>query len=68
MIEAILDRIVGKPCAKSLASLDIAFGCFKLLVSKLLGIGIILGSSVIKVPQIIKIVGAKYTNIIITNS
>lgn len=33
--------------------------CFKLVVSKLLGYGIILGSMILKLPQILKIVNAK---------
>ena len=60
MIESLLSPLLGnKVCAASLASLDITVFCVKLLISKGLGIGIVLGGAILKVPQIIKIVGAK---------
>lgn len=55
----LLSPLVGAKCAHRLLTLDLtAIDCFKLLISKCLGIAIILGGTVLKVPQILKIVAA----------
>ncbi|RKP21387.1 phosphoserine phosphatase serb [Rozella allomycis CSF55] len=46
----------AKPIVQSLNLMD--FECNKLLISKALGIGIILGSSIVKIPQILTIVNS----------
>ncbi|KAF5027689.1 hypothetical protein F66182_173 [Fusarium sp. NRRL 66182] len=53
--------IIGETCYKSLL-LDVNIedaDCIKLAVSKALGIGIIAASSIVKVPQILKLVNSK---------
>jgi uncharacterized protein with PQ loop repeat len=60
LIEQQLSSLVGISCAKSLVALDYEnLPCIKLAISKLLGLGIIFGSSILKVPQILKIVKLK---------
>ncbi|KAJ3037792.1 hypothetical protein HDV00_001293 [Rhizophlyctis rosea] len=55
----LLTPLVGPTCAHRLATLDTtATDCFKLFISKGLGIGIVAGSSILKVPQILKIVNS----------
>ncbi|KAJ3290274.1 hypothetical protein HDU76_007414 [Blyttiomyces sp. JEL0837] len=59
--DSLLTPLVGAECAATLLTLSpsvINSPCFSLLISKGLGIGIILGGSIVKVPQIIKIVRA----------
>ncbi|KAJ3114346.1 hypothetical protein HDU96_002224 [Phlyctochytrium bullatum] len=61
VLKGVLIPIVGEECSITLLKLSpdlIQSPCFSLLVSKGLGIGIIVGGAVVKVPQIIKIVGA----------
>ncbi|KAI9002313.1 hypothetical protein BC832DRAFT_114217 [Gaertneriomyces semiglobifer] len=65
---SVLVPLVGRKCAHTITSsisrLSInpadpqTVACAKLLVSKILGLGIVLGGSILKVPQILKIVGA----------
>ncbi|GAA5828787.1 hypothetical protein JCM3766R1_003820 [Sporobolomyces carnicolor] len=55
-----LEALVGPACYKTLVwdtTLDSA--CVKLAVSKLLGVGIIAGGAVVKVPQILTVLSAK---------
>ena len=59
-ISSVLAPIVGKECALKLSTLNLTAVCVKLFLSKGLGIGIIAGSAVIKVPQIVNIARAKY--------
>jgi mannose-P-dolichol utilization defect protein 1 len=63
----ILQPLVGSACAvfltSSIEKLDITpelikSPCFSLLISKVLGVGLIIGGSIVKLPQILKIVGA----------
>lgn len=55
--EFLLQPLVGPTCTQALISLDLEnLPCLKLFVSKALGLGIIGGSSILKVPQIVKIV------------
>ena len=55
----VLRPLVGGLCAHRLRVLDPdALPCLKLLISKCLGLGIILGGTILKVPQIVKIVRA----------
>ena len=55
----LLTPLVGAKCANRLAQFDLhAKDCIKLFISKGLGIGIVTGSSILKVPQILKIVSA----------
>ncbi|KAJ3412995.1 hypothetical protein HDV05_008646 [Chytridiales sp. JEL 0842] len=61
----VLQPLVGSQCAATLAAaiekIDtniIKSPCFSLLISKVLGLGIIVGGSIVKLPQILKIVGA----------
>lgn len=53
--------IIGEACYKTLLlDVDLAdAACVKLAVSKGLGIGIIAASSIVKVPQILKLLGSK---------
>ncbi|KLU88010.1 mannose-P-dolichol utilization defect 1 protein [Magnaporthiopsis poae ATCC 64411] len=53
--------IIGEACYKTLLlDVDLAdAGCVKLAVSKGLGIGIIAASSIVKVPQMLKLLGSK---------
>jgi hypothetical protein len=53
-----LAMAVGERCAEQLAMFE-SLVCFKLLVSKGLSFGILLGSTFVKMPQILKIVQAK---------
>ncbi|KAI9355434.1 ras guanine nucleotide exchange factor domain-containing protein [Zopfochytrium polystomum] len=62
---AVLAPLVGEKCAASLtttlfdAPLELPKNpCLSLLVSKVLGLGIVVGGSIVKLPQILKIVGA----------
>jgi hypothetical protein len=56
----ILEPLVGARCAQALLALDYEnVPCLKLLVSKGLGLGIIAGSAILKVPQIAKILQLK---------
>ncbi|KAJ3102435.1 hypothetical protein HDU97_000578 [Phlyctochytrium planicorne] len=53
--------LVGEECSQTLIQLSpdvIKSPCFSLLISKCLGLGIIVGGSIVKVPQLIKIVQA----------
>lgn len=52
--------LIGKQCYKVLVEdLDVLNGeCLKYSLSKALGVGIVLGGSIVKVPQILKIVNA----------
>ncbi|KAH0562210.1 hypothetical protein GP486_003099, partial [Trichoglossum hirsutum] len=59
-VSAFLTSLVGPDCYRTLF-LDIdpsSTVCLKLLISKVLGIGIIAASSVVKVPQIIKLLSS----------
>ncbi|KAI8588169.1 hypothetical protein BDZ88DRAFT_397678 [Geranomyces variabilis] len=59
----LLRPLVGEKCSARLLEIDTsAIDCFKLLVSKCLGLGIVLGGTILKVPQILKIVGAGRTD------
>ncbi|KAJ3159979.1 hypothetical protein HDU86_001244 [Geranomyces michiganensis] len=59
----VLRPLVGAKCSTRLLALDTsAIDCFKLLVSKCLGLGIVLGGTILKVPQILKIVSAGRTD------
>jgi uncharacterized protein with PQ loop repeat len=61
-IENLLSLIVTKQCAHSLASWNLADSfCFKLLISKALSIGIVLGAIMVKVPQILSILNSSST-------
>jgi hypothetical protein len=53
-----LAMLVGETCADQLVMFQSAV-CFKLLISKSLSLGILLGSTLVKMPQILKIVQAK---------
>lgn len=55
----LLAPLVGLQCAEKLADLQLSAHCLKLLVSKGLSIGILLGSVLVKLPQILKIVAHK---------
>ncbi|KAJ3023200.1 hypothetical protein HKX48_003978 [Thoreauomyces humboldtii] len=58
----VLTPLVGQHCAHRLLELDLsATSCIKLFISKGLGIGIVVGGTIVKVPQILKIVSAKST-------
>ena len=68
MEREILQGLVGGECAATLLdaaadlSLDVIKSpCFSLLISKTLGFGIIVGGSIVKLPQIIKIIRAQTT-------
>lgn len=56
-----LTGLVGAKCTNSLLSLEIINDpeCLKLFISKGLGIGIVAGGAILKVPQILKIVSRK---------
>eukprot|EP00842_Homolaphlyctis_polyrhiza_P005366 jgi/Hompol1/5830/HPOL_002380-RA len=58
--DRVLSPLLGdKQCAASIASFDFdKLECFKLLISKGLSLGIVAGSSILKVPQIFNIVRA----------
>ncbi|KAJ3110268.1 hypothetical protein HK100_003100 [Physocladia obscura] len=58
--------LVGEECSNTLLDKTLALDlsvfsdqCFSLAVSKTLGLGIVVGSSIVKVPQILKIVAAE---------
>ncbi|KAI9207936.1 putative monosaccharide-P-dolichol utilization protein [Polychytrium aggregatum] len=54
-----LTPLVGEACAASILKLDLAqTKCFKILLSKVLGIGIVAGGAIVKIPQLLKIVNA----------
>ncbi|KAJ3043149.1 hypothetical protein HDV00_005765 [Rhizophlyctis rosea] len=56
---AFLEPLVGRKCAHAVAALDLAAGdCFKLLLSKVLGLAIIVNATIQKIPQLLKIVNA----------
>ncbi len=58
----ILQEFVGATCTKSLLALDLENkACIKLLISKVLSAGILAGSCIVKVPQILKIKSTKST-------
>ena len=58
-----LSSLVGSTCATSLLALDLEqVDCLKLLISKGLSVGILLGSVLVKLPQIIKILSNKSTD------
>ncbi|TPX71791.1 hypothetical protein SpCBS45565_g00956 [Spizellomyces sp. 'palustris'] len=60
--KTLLAPLIGPKCAHELVSLNFSHtACLKLLLSKLLGIGIILGGTILKVPQILKIVASGST-------
>ena len=66
--ENLLAPLVGDQCAGSLIDDVLKFSpavlqssCFSLLVSKVLVLGIIVGGSIVKLPQIIKILNAGST-------
>ncbi|KAJ1336946.1 hypothetical protein BSLG_006706 [Batrachochytrium salamandrivorans] len=57
--EKILTPLLGETCADAILTLDTTrLDCFKLLLSKGLSIGIVGGSAILKVPQIINIVAS----------
>lgn len=50
---------VGKECAHSIINFDFSqIECFKLLISKGLGIGLVAGGAIVKVPQLLNIVNS----------
>ncbi|KAI9206798.1 uncharacterized protein BJ171DRAFT_440316 [Polychytrium aggregatum] len=52
----LLSPLVGAECSQSLLKLDTSrLDCFKLFISKCLGIGIVTGGAIVKLPQVIKI-------------
>ncbi|KAJ3396911.1 hypothetical protein HDU92_001484 [Lobulomyces angularis] len=56
----LLSPLIGEKCSDSLLNFKLSdTPCVKLVISKGLGIGIVLGSSILKVPQILKIVSKK---------
>ncbi|KAJ3287280.1 hypothetical protein HK104_008675 [Borealophlyctis nickersoniae] len=56
----ILAPLVGDHCAQRLAAFDISSKeCISLFISKGLGLGVVAGSSVLKIPQLQKIVAAQ---------
>ncbi|KAI9090995.1 hypothetical protein DFS34DRAFT_337943 [Phlyctochytrium arcticum] len=58
--KSFLSPLVGAQCAHDIRKLDFAHQqCFKLLISKVLSLGITAGGMILKVPQIIKIMRAK---------
>ncbi|KAJ1568148.1 hypothetical protein HK405_003485 [Cladochytrium tenue] len=65
VVVSLLQPFVGQDCAVTLSSLAVTSPlsvpqspCFSLLVSKVLSVGIVVGGSIVKVPQILKIVSA----------
>nr|KAJ3419507.1 hypothetical protein HK105_006866 [Polyrhizophydium stewartii] len=57
--DKVLSPLIGAECAGAVAAIDLARDdCFKLLLSKGLSLGIVVGSSILKVPQIINILAA----------
>lgn len=55
-LESLVSLLVPRQCARSILSFDFQeIDCFKLLISKGLSLGIVVGSSVVKVPQILNI-------------
>ncbi|KAI8906918.1 hypothetical protein EDD86DRAFT_210086 [Gorgonomyces haynaldii] len=62
LVAPVLDPLVGQKCTEIILSLDFKdLVCHKLLISKGLSFGIVLGSVLVKLPQILKIVSAKST-------
>ncbi|KAJ3210701.1 hypothetical protein HDU67_005076 [Dinochytrium kinnereticum] len=60
--ETLLLPLVGEECSFTLLQLSpeiLQSPCFSLFISKGLGLAIIVGGSIVKVPQLIKIVGAR---------
>eukprot|EP00049_Salpingoeca_infusionum_P009834 m.167279 g.167279 ORF g.167279 m.167279 type:complete len:133 (-) comp14456_c1_seq1:833-1231(-) len=61
LIHGIVASVVSENCADVLIS-DFNLGdsqCVKLAISKALGYGVVLGATIVKVPQIVKLVRAK---------
>jgi uncharacterized protein with PQ loop repeat len=59
---SLLEPLLGFKCTRSILSLDIEDKvCVKLLLSKIISTGIIAGSCIVKLPQIIKIKSSKTT-------
>ncbi|KAI8818976.1 uncharacterized protein EV422DRAFT_536138 [Fimicolochytrium jonesii] len=58
----VLEPLVGAKCADRIAHFDLSsVDCLKLFVSKVLGLGIMAGGTIVKVPQILKITGSRST-------
>jgi uncharacterized protein with PQ loop repeat len=61
-VSQFLDVLVGPTCSQSLLKFEYTnIPCLKLLLSKALGLGIIFGSVLLKVPQILNILSLKST-------
>jgi len=59
-MEAVVSTFLGnKRCATDLIQLEFTAPCVKLFISKGLGVGIVAGGAILKVPQIFKIMAAK---------
>jgi mannose-P-dolichol utilization defect protein 1 len=60
-LQELITGLIGAPCFKTLVTdLNVADPvCAKLLISKVLGVGIVAGGSLVKAPQIAKIVKAR---------
>ena len=61
LIEKVLENLIGKTCSSKFINFEITSDCFKLFVSKALGLGIVAGSAILKLPQIIKIIQTNST-------
>ncbi|VDP45100.1 unnamed protein product [Schistosoma curassoni] len=59
-LEDLISPIISKECFYKFTKEDLFDGpCFKATISKLLGYGIVIGSSLVKIPQVIKVAKCK---------
>ena len=63
LLEPYVTLLVGSKCSESLLKFELSnIPCLKLFISKVLGFGIVFGSGILKVPQILKIVSHQSVN------
>lgn len=59
-IKNVLDPLVGPTCSKLISQFNFSNqGCYTLLLSKIVGFIIIAGGSIVKIPQIVKIIRSR---------